>query len=57
MLEHLVNVPTVIGRYRVPEVANWLSEQCCVAGFPDDDIKVPPWMSTGTSDARPFRVG
>ncbi|MEV9612699.1 hypothetical protein AB0254_25755, partial [Klebsiella pneumoniae] len=26
MLEHLVNIPTVIGRDRVPEAANWLAD-------------------------------
>lgn len=46
MLEHLVNVPTVIGRDRVPEVANWLAEQYRVAGFPTDDIKVLPYNHT-----------
>src|SRR5215813_3416159 len=46
MLEHLVNMPTVIGRDRVPELANWLSEQYRAAGFPADDIKVLPYDRT-----------
>ncbi len=46
MLEHLVDVPTVIGRDRVPEVANWLAEQYRVAGFPSGDIKVLPYDHT-----------
>jgi len=46
MLEHLVNVPTVVGRDRVPDVANWLAEQYRLAGFPADDIKVLPYEHT-----------
>jgi acetylornithine deacetylase/succinyl-diaminopimelate desuccinylase-like protein len=66
MLEHLVNVPTVIGRDRVPEVANWLAEQYRVAGFPTDDIKVLPynhtaalivrWRASGKTKLKPIML-
>lgn len=46
MLEHLVNIPTVIGRDRVPEAANWLADQYRAAGFPAEDIKVMPYSHT-----------
>jgi acetylornithine deacetylase/succinyl-diaminopimelate desuccinylase-like protein len=46
MLEHLVNVPTVIGRNRVPELANWIADQYRAEGFPADDIKVLPYDDT-----------
>ena len=66
MLEHLVNVPTVIGRDRVPDIANWLAEQYRVAGFPTDDIKVLPynhtaalivrWRATGKTKSKPIML-
>jgi len=56
MLEHLVNVPTVIGRDRVPEVASWLGEQYRAAGFPADDIKVMPYNHTAALIVR-WRAG
>ena len=66
MLEHLVNVPTVVGRDRVPEVAQWLAGEYRAAGFPDADIHVMPydktaalivrWRAPETPKARPFMV-
>jgi acetylornithine deacetylase/succinyl-diaminopimelate desuccinylase-like protein len=66
MLEHLVNVPSVQGRGRVPELANWLAEQYRAHGFPAGDIKVIPygetaafvarWRASGRSHARPIML-
>jgi acetylornithine deacetylase/succinyl-diaminopimelate desuccinylase-like protein len=66
MLEHLVNIPTVVGRDRVPELAQWLASQYRAAGFPEADIHVIPydktaalivrWRAPGTPKARPFML-
>lgn len=45
MFEHLVNIPTVFGRGKVPELANYLADQYKAAGFPDDDVRVVPYDS------------
>ena len=64
MLEHAVNVPTVLGRDRVPELADWLADQYRAAGFPGADIRVMPydktaalivrWRAPGKPSARPI---
>ena len=46
MLEHAVDVPTVAGRGRVPELANWFADQFKAAGFPAADIHVLPYDAT-----------
>ena len=46
MFEHLVNIPTVFGRGKVPALANYLADQYKEAGFPADDVKVIPYDST-----------
>jgi len=46
MFEHIVNIPTVLGRDRVPEMANWLADQYRAAGFAPADIKVMPYDKT-----------
>ena len=66
MLEHAVNVPTVLGRDRVPELANWLADQYRAAGIPDTDIKIMPydktaalivrWRAPGKPKAKPIMV-
>jgi acetylornithine deacetylase/succinyl-diaminopimelate desuccinylase-like protein len=66
MLEHLVNVPSVKGRGRVPELAHWLAEQYRAHGFAMEDIRVIPygetaalmarWRAPGKPDARPIMV-
>ena len=66
MLEHLVNVPSVKGRGRVLELANWLAEQYRAHGFPVEDIQVIPygetaafvarWRASGQSRARPIML-
>ena len=63
MLEHAVNVPTVLGRDRVPELANWLADQYRVAGIPDADIRIMPYDHTAAlivrwrAPGRRFRRG
>ncbi len=46
MYEHLVDIPTVFGRGRVPELANYLADQYKAAGFSADNVKVRPYDST-----------
>jgi acetylornithine deacetylase/succinyl-diaminopimelate desuccinylase-like protein len=46
MLEHSVNIPTVAGRDRVPELAAYLADQYRTAGIPDADIKIMPYEKT-----------
>ena len=46
MFEHLVNIPTVFGRGKVPTLANYLADQYRAAGFPADDVKVMTYDST-----------
>mgnify|MGYP001603447077 CR=1 FL=1 len=46
MFEHVVNIPTVIGRGRVPEMAQYLADQYRAAGWPAEDIRVMPYDST-----------
>ncbi|MES2148317.1 MAG: M20/M25/M40 family metallo-hydrolase [Pseudomonadota bacterium] len=46
LLEHAVNIPTVEGRDKVPELAAYLAAQYRAAGFPDADIKVMPYEKT-----------
>ena len=66
MLEHAVNVPTVLGRDRVPELARWIADQYRAAGFPDADINVLPydktaalivrWRAPGKPNLKPIMV-
>ncbi len=46
MFEHAVNIPTVLGRGRVPELANYFAGIYRSAGFPDADIHVMPYDTT-----------
>ncbi|MFL6779003.1 MAG: M20/M25/M40 family metallo-hydrolase [Sphingomicrobium sp.] len=52
--EHIVNLPTVIGRHRVPEEAQYLADQFKAAGFPAEDVHVMPYhtgsATTGDDD-------
>src|SRR4029079_2643048 len=43
MFEHIVDIPTVIGRHRVPEEAQFVADQFKAAGFPEADIHVVPY--------------
>ena len=66
MLEHTVSVPTVLGRDRVPELAQWMADQYRAAGFPDADIRIMPydrtaalivrWRAPGKPKAKPIMV-
>lgn len=51
MLEHAVNIPTVIGRGKVPELASYFADQLRAGGFPDADIHVMPYVTTGGGGA------
>jgi len=46
MFEHLVNIPTVFGRGKVPALAEYLAEQYKAAGFPAEDVRVVAYDST-----------
>ena len=43
MFEHVVNIPTVIGRHRTPEMANYVADRFKAAGFPAEDVHVMPY--------------
>ena len=43
MFEHVINTPTVIGRHRTPEMAQYVADQFKAAGFPAADIHVMPY--------------
>lgn len=45
MFEHVVNIPTVFGRGKVPEMANYLADQYKAAGFPAEDVEVVSYDS------------
>ena len=54
MFEHVIDTPTVIGRHRVPEMAQYVADQFKAAGFPEADIHVMPYhtasATTGEDD-------
>jgi acetylornithine deacetylase/succinyl-diaminopimelate desuccinylase-like protein len=54
MFEHVINTPTVIGRHRTPEMAQYVADQFKAAGFPEADIHVVPYhtesATTGGDD-------
>jgi len=54
MFEHIIDIPTVIGRHRVPEEAQYVADQFKAAGFPEADIHVVPYhtgsATTGDDD-------
>ena len=43
MFEHVINIPTVIGRHRTPEMAKYVADQFTAAGFPAADVRVMPY--------------
>ena len=43
ILKHAVEVPTVQGRNKVPELARWFGDQFKAAGWADSDIKIMPY--------------
>ena len=54
MFGHLINTPTVIGRHKVPEMAQYLADQFKAGGFPAADVHVMPYhtgsATTGDDD-------
>jgi len=54
MFEHVVNMPTVIGRHQTPAMAQYLADQYLAAGFAKADIHVMPYhtgsATTGEDD-------
>src|SRR5689334_14373933 len=54
MFEHIINTPTVIGRHKVPEMAQYVADQFKAAGFPAADVHVMPYhtgsATTGDDD-------
>ena len=54
MFEHIINTPTVIGRHKVPEMAQYIADQFKAAGFPAEDVHVMPYhtgsATTGDDD-------
>jgi acetylornithine deacetylase/succinyl-diaminopimelate desuccinylase-like protein len=49
LFEHAINVPTVAGRGRVPELAAWLAAQYKTVGIPEADIRIMPYDATPTN--------
>lgn len=66
MFEHLISIPTVIGRGKVPEMARYLADQYRAAGWTESDIRVMPydstaaiivrWPAVGKATARPIML-
>ena len=54
MFEHVINIPTVIGRHNVPAMAQYVADQFKAAGFPAEDVHVMPYhtgsATTGDDD-------
>jgi acetylornithine deacetylase/succinyl-diaminopimelate desuccinylase-like protein len=54
MFEHVINIPTVIGRHRTPEMAQYVADRFKAAGFPAADVHVMPYhtgsATTGEDD-------
>lgn len=71
LLEHAINIPTVKGRNRVPELASSLAAEYRAAGIPDADIRIMAyentpadptaalivrWRAAGKATARPIML-
>jgi acetylornithine deacetylase/succinyl-diaminopimelate desuccinylase-like protein len=54
MFEHIIDTPTVIGRHKVPEMAQYVADQFTAAGFPAADVHMLPYhtesATTGADD-------
>src|SRR4051795_2260114 len=54
MFEHIIDIPTVIGRHNVPAMAQYVADQFKAGGFPEADIHVMPYhtgsATTGDDD-------
>jgi acetylornithine deacetylase/succinyl-diaminopimelate desuccinylase-like protein len=51
MFETVINIPTVLGRGKVPEMAEYLAGEFRKAGFPAADVMVMPHDTTGDKTA------
>lgn len=51
MFETVINIPTVLGRGKVPEMATYLAGEFRRAGFADADVMVMPHDTTGDKTA------
>ena len=51
MFETVINIPTVLGRGKVPEMASYLAGEFKKAGFADADVMVMPYDTTGDKTA------
>ncbi|MCL6683317.1 M20/M25/M40 family metallo-hydrolase [Sphingomonas alba] len=49
MFEHVINTPTVIGRHKVPDMAQYVADQFLAAGFPKDDVHVLPYHTSSAT--------
>lgn len=56
MFEHLVNTPTVLGRGKVPEMAEYLASAFRAAGWADADVKVLPYDTTNPDGTQKDRT-
>ena len=54
LLEHAVNIPTVAGRGKVPELAQYLADQYRAAGWADSDIHIQPYTAVPGNDTAAF---
>src|SRR6476661_9751019 len=54
MFEHVINMPTVIGRHNVPAMSQFVADQFKAGGFPEADVHVLPYhtgsATTGDDD-------
>ena len=51
MFERIINTPTVLGRGKVPEMAEYLASEFRKAGWPAADVQVIPHDTTGDKTA------
>ncbi len=52
MFEHVINTPTVLGRGKVPEMAQYVADQFKAAGWADADIHVMPYDTTNADGSQ-----
>ena len=48
MFERVVNIPTVLGRGKMPEMAQYLATEFTLAGFAPADVRVVPYATTNS---------
>ena len=52
MFETIINIPTVLGRGKVPEMATYLASEYKKAGFADADVIVIPYPTTNSASTQ-----